>query len=177
MSIKKLNSPSTPNGPVPEVYLNRNTIEQLEQIEPPVIPLANKNTIPQSTVHNYNLKKMKSFKNIRKQYKQKNQLDVFLTDMNIVMKEFNTKDFYLDNELLIHVTNIAESFFIYGSKTERDQMKNEAILTLMLPYYRDEQILNIMRVTIWQKVKKTNIFKRIFKRLSNKFFLNVVKRV
>lgn len=186
MSIKKLNHP-IPKDPIPDVYLNREPVSNIEHteflktvmpVDPPLVSLKSNNNIPQSKVHNYNLKKFKSFKNIRKQYKLKNQKDIFLTDMQIVMKEFDTKDFYLDNDLLLHVSNIAEEFFIYGSKTERDQMKDEAIAELMLPYYRnDKQILDIMRVSVWNRVKKTNLFKRLLKRVSNKIFLNLIKKV
>ena len=129
--------------------------------------------VPKPKVFAYDLKKMKSFKQLRKKYKQKNELEVFLCDMKIVMAYFDTKEFQLDRELLVHVSNIAECFFIYGTKTERDDNKTFAINELMLPYFRnDRDILDVMRVSVWSRVKKSNYMKRLAKRISNWFFLN-----
>lgn len=169
MSIKKL-SIAIPNEPLPEVY------RQEQVIQPPVIQppqqVQQVQEVPQKALYNYNLKKIKSFKQIRRKYKMSNQSQIFINDLSIILQEYIPEDFQFDNELLVHILNIAESYFIYGNKEERNDQKVKAVMILMKPYFRnDEQLLNIMISSVWSKVSKTNMFKRVYKRLQNSFFL------
>lgn len=128
--------------------------------------------IPPSSVYNYNLKKMTSFKEIRRKYKMSNQLKMFVHDLKTVLDEYKPEQHELDDELLRHVLNISEQFFIYGSKDERNKMKQEAVHVLMMQYFRnDEALLNKFIGQVWPKVKKSNIFKRTYARF--RLFLKV----
>ena len=128
--------------------------------------------VPPKQLKNYNLKNIKSFKQIRRRYKLKNQSMLFVNDLKVVLDEYKPEDHQLDNDLLVHILNIAEMFFIYGNKKEREEQKSESIKKLMTAYYRDdEELLNVMITTVWNKVKKSNMFKRTWQRFKNKFFL------
>ena len=157
---------SKPTGEMPEVYrvnLDTEAVTETQSVEKTSVPLA--------SVHNYNLKKLKSFKAIRRKYKMNNQLSVFLNDINVVLENYKPTDHQLDNELLLHILNIAEKFFIYGSKEEREEMKTGAVNLLMTKYYRDDpEILDLMKASVWHKVTKSNLAKRLLRRLSNYFF-------
>ena len=100
-----------------------------------------------------------------------NQSQIFINDLSLILQEYIPEDFQFDNELLVHILNIAESYFIYGNKEERNDQKVKAVMILMKPYFRnDEQLLNIMISSVWSKVSKTNMLKRIYKRLQNSVF-------
>jgi hypothetical protein len=117
-------------------------------------------------VLDYDLKKMKSFKQKRKSYKSYTQEKVFLHDMKTVLDQYSPEEHQFDTELLNHVLNIAETFFIFGNKIERDQMKKDAVGKLMRPYFRnDADLLDIVTESIWHKVKKSTWMKRTFKRV------------
>ena len=88
--------------------------------------------IPANSLYGVNLKKIKSYKNIRRSYKIKNQKQVFLTDLKQVLREFPFYDHQYNDELLVEILNIAEVYFCYGSKEEREKVKFEAIQELML---------------------------------------------
>ena len=102
-----------------------------------------------------------------------NQEQVFNKDLTLILNEYLPINHQLDKELLQHVLTIAENFFIYGNKSERNELKERAVKNLMLKYFRgDNELLEVMISSVWRDVKKTNIFKRLYKRFTNKFFLN-----
>ena len=167
MSIKKL-SIAIPNEPLPEVYRQ----EQVFQPPPQQVQKVQEvQEVLQKALYNYNLKKIKSFKQIRRKYKMSNQSQILINDLNIILQEYIPEDFQFDNELLVNILNIAEAYFIYGNKEKRNNQKVKAVMILMKPYFRnDEQLLNIMISSVWSKVSKTNMFKGVYKRLQNSFF-------
>ena len=57
--------------------------------------------IPANSLYGVNLKKIKSYKNIRRSYKIKNQKQVFLTDLKQVLREFPFTNNQYNDELLI----------------------------------------------------------------------------
>ena len=127
--------------------------------------------LDESKAHEYNLKKMKSFKQIRKKSKHSDQLSIYFAYMNKVLKKYDAKTNQLDIKLLILVLNVTEGFFIFQSKEEREIMKREAVIKIMKPYFRnDEEVLNAMIGCVWHRVKKSNIIKRFFKRLNMQIF-------
>ena len=98
--------------------------------------------IPANSLYGVNLKKIKSYKNIRRSYKIKNQKQVFLTDLKQVLREFPFMDHQYNDELLVEILNIAEVYFCYGSKEEREKVKSEAIKELMMPYFNEDEQLD-----------------------------------
>ena len=127
--------------------------------------------IPANSLYGVNLKKIKSYKNIRRSYKIKNQKQVFLTDLKQVLREFPFTDNQYNDELLVEILNIAEVYFCYGSKEEREKVKSEAIKELMMPYFKEDEELLIKTIThVWRKVSKSNAFKRTWQRFKLFFF-------
>lgn len=158
----------TPDDPMPEVYLKSESNKE-ETATPTETEIK---SVPPSTVYNYNLKKMSSFKQIRRKYKMSNQQSLFVHDLKLVLNEYKPVDNDLNSDLLIHTLNIAEQFFIYGSKDERETMKHEAVKSIMMPYFRgDEVLLDKFIIQVWPKVRKSNIAKRMWSRL--KLFLKL----
>jgi hypothetical protein len=117
-----------------------------------------------------NLKKLASFKQIKKNYKLQSQKDIFVSDVKSMLKHLDKNEHEYDIELLIEVLNACEEFFIYGNKEERNQCKVDAINDLMIDYFHNEQVLNKFIVTIKNQIKKSNFFKRTLKKIKN-FFL------
>ena len=118
----------------------------------------------------HNLKKLASFKQIKKNYKLQSQKDIFVSDVRSLLQHLDKDEHEYDIELLIEVLNACEEFFIYGNKEERTQCKLDAINELMLDYFGNEQVLNKFVGTIKNQVKKSNFMKRTLKKIKN-FFL------
>ena len=118
----------------------------------------------------HNLKKLASFKQIKKNYKLQSQKDIFVSDVRSLLQHLDKDEHEYDIELLIEVLNACEEFFIYGNKEERTQCKLDAINELMLDYFGNEQVLNKFVGTIKNQVKKSNFMKRTLKKVKN-FFL------
>ena len=154
---------SQPNTPLPDVYMK----EETKSVPSNVDDKNKLKEIPPSSVYNYNLKKIDSFKQIRRKYKMSNQKSMFVHDLKLVLSEYQPDNHDLDSELLTHILNIAEQFFIYGNKIEREEMKLDAVRILMLDYFRnDELLLNKFITQVWPKVKKSNMFKRAWSRFT-----------
>ena len=132
--------------------------------------------VPPNTIYGHNLKKLKSYNKLRKGYKLGNQKAVFLADMKAILKEFPHENHQYDDELLVEVLNIAESYFIYGNADDREKVKQDCIIELMQPYFKNDIALLFKTIGhVWNTVSKTNLFKRIVARAKNFFFGRVVK--
>ena len=166
--MKKISAvvlPPRPDGPPPDVYLQKTTEKDDDE-------WSDEEPVPPKELHNFNLKRLKSFKQIRRKYKMSNQEKIFKSDMQTVLNEYSVSEFTLDTSLLLLVLDIAESYFVYGSKSERETMKSSAISSLMLKFFRgDRQLLDVMIQSQWHKVRKSTLFKRVYQRMYNKFFL------
>ena len=125
--------------------------------------------LPKVKVGN-NLKKLSSFKQIKKNYKLQSQKDIFVSDVRSLLQHLDKEQHHYDIELLIEVLNACEDFFIYGNKVERTQCKNDAINELMVDYFGNEEVLNKFIGTVKNQIKKSNFFKRTIKKVKN-FFL------
>ena len=150
--------------------------EEVEEIKEPepveVEDELKKYVIPPKKMFNVDLKKLKSFKQIRQKYKKKNMEFVFVNDLKVILDEYSPiKEFEFCDELLVQIMNIAEEYFIQKDKTEREESKLLSIKKLMLPYYRnDEKLLDIHIKHLKHLVKKSNVFKRVYQRTKNFFF-------
>ena len=133
----------------------------------------NKN-LPPSSIYGRNLKKIKSYRRLRRNKKISIQKQVFINDLKSILTEFPVDQHQLDDELLVEVLSIAESYFIYGDKSDREQAKSEAVELLMEPYFRNDNDLFKKTVShVWRKVQKSNLYKRLWSRLKF-FFLRTV---
>ena len=127
--------------------------------------------IPPKSLYGNDLKKIKSFKKLRRGYKLANQKAIFLNDLKQLLKQFPAEFHQYDDELLIEILNIAESFFIYGSSEERENIKQECISELMKPYFKNDQELLMKTIShIWRYVNKSNLRRRLWARFKNFFF-------
>lgn len=131
---------------------------------PPIVE-----NLPKVKVCN-NLKKLASFKQIKKNYKLQSQKDIFVSDVKSLLQHLDKDEHEYDIELLIEVLNACEEFFIYGNKEERNQCKVDAINELMIDYFGNDQVLNKFIGTVKNQIKKSNFLKRTFKKIKN-FFL------
>ena len=152
-------------------------VEEIKEPEPVEVEVEVKNDvkkvedIPPKRVYNHDLKKIKSYRKLRRNHKINNSKLVFVNDMKAILECFKIVNHQLDTELLIEVLNIAESFFIYGNKEERTDCKIEAVKELMLPYFfNNELILDKSISNVYHRVVKSNLVKRVWRRLLNFFF-------
>jgi hypothetical protein len=127
--------------------------------------------IPNSSLHGRNLKKIKAFNKVRKTYKLDNQQQIFVNDVSLLLSHMDISENEFDLELLLEICNIANEFFIYGSKESREESKKEALDKLLLPYFRDDvKILDKNLKFIKGMMVKNNFLKRNFRKLKNIFF-------
>lgn len=146
--------------PVVDVVEDVKKVEDLKKVE----------DVPPKRVFSHDLKKIKSYRKLRRNFKINNSKLVFVNDMKAILECFKLEEHKLDTELLIEVLNIAESFFIYGNKDERNDCKLEAVRELMLPYFFDnELILDKSIANVYHRVTKSNLAKRVWRRLLNFF--------
>jgi hypothetical protein len=140
MKIDKINSATEP-------------IEELDKIPKP------QHEVPPKKVYGHDLTKMKSFKLVRKGYKREQLKAEFITNLKAILKDFippEHEENDLNDVLLVQILNISESFCIYFDKKEREEMKHESVVELMLPYFRnDVKLLEKSISLVWGRVKKT----------------------
>lgn len=145
---------------------NKNTAESVSTDDAP-------KNVPPSNLYGHNLKKMKSYKKLRRGYKLSNQKAIFLGDLNAILKEFKPDAHKYDDELLIEILDLAEKYFVYGSKEDRENVKSECVLELMKPFFNnDENLIEKTISNVWHRVDKSNGMRRAFIRLKNFFCLN-----
>ena len=126
--------------------------------------------VPPNTIYGHNLKKISSYNKLRKGYKLSNQKAIFLNDIKAILKEFPPANHQYDDELLVEILNIAEAYFIYGSAVDREKVKQDCIMELLLPYFKNDVELLFKTIShVWNNVKKTNIAKRLWSRCKNFF--------
>ena len=117
------------------------------------------------------IKKLSSFKKIKRSYKLEQQKNQFLLDLNELFKHLNPEDHKYDVELLLELLNAVEQYFVYGTKEERDKSKQEVVEEVMLKFFNDDvNVLEKFIATIYRKVKKSNVWRRTYRRLYNFFF-------
>ncbi len=147
--------------------IDDNSVKENQIIEHDIKPV----DVPPKSLYGNNLKKIKSFKKLRRGYKLQNQKAIFLNDLKQLLQQFPAENHQYDDELLIEILNIAESFFIYGTNEERENIKNECISELMKPYFKNDQELLMKTIShIWQHVNKSTLLRRLWSRFKN-FFL------
>jgi hypothetical protein len=150
-----------PNMKVEEVKVEEVKVEDIKKIR----------DVPPNAIYGHNLKSISSYNKLRKGYKLSNQKSIFLNDIKTILKEFPADKHQYDDELLVEILNIAEGYFIYGNKNDREKAKQECIMDILLPYFRNDVELLLKTIAhVWHKVKKTNILKRSWSRFKNFFF-------
>lgn len=125
--------------------------------------------LPKSKVYS-SLKKLSSFKKLKKDFKMQNQKKVFVDDVKSLLSHLNKNEHRMDTELLIEVLNATEEYFIYGDFQSRETSKKSAIKELMLDFFDTEEILERFVHVLDSKVKKSTFVRRLLKRLKNFFF-------
>jgi len=149
------------NEDAPNLKVEEVKIEEIKKVH----------EVPPNSIYGHNLKSISSYNKLRKGYKLSNQKSIFLTDIKAILKEFPADKHQYDDELLVEILNIAEAYFIYGNKEDREKAKEECIKEILLPYFRDDVELLVKTIAhVWYKVKKTNMLKRCWSRFKN-FFL------
>lgn len=139
--------------------------------------------VPPKTIYGHNLLKLKSFKNMRRECKANNMKTVFVNDLSVILSHFvldptdeeNEND--LNDELLVEILNLSESYFIYFDKEKREELKVSAVHQLMLPYFRnDKKLLEKTILHVWNRVDKSTMRKRLWAK-SRLFFLSIWRMI
>lgn len=148
----------------------KDTKKDKETITEETVPKDNEFKLPKDDVYK-RLKKLSSFKQIKRSYKLEQQKQQFLSDLNDLFKHLNVEEHKYDMDLLLELMNVVEQYFIYGNKEERDKSKQEVIEDVMLKFFNDDiNVLNKFIGTIYKKVKKSNVYRRTYRRIYNFFF-------
>ena len=166
--MKRLNVAQPKPEDMPQEYKQMREVnldEHVEEVKPPSVP----HELPKSDLYK-RLKKLSSFKQIKKDYKLEAQRDVFVSDLKELFKHLNIQEHKFDTDLLLELLNSVEEYYVYGSKQEREKQKETTVRELMLPFFENERILTSFVKTLQGKVKKSNMLRRLFKRVFH-FFL------
>ena len=151
-----------PREPIPKVYL-----DVQETVNHDIKNEKGPDTLPPKNLYGQNLKKLKSYRLLRKNFKMNEIKTAFIQDVSQVLLTLEPagKNKY-DTDLLVAVLNLAEQFFIYpGNGEERDTLKLEAVKELMLPFFNDnEEMLLAVMGSVLHKVVRSNVFKRMWAR-------------
>ena len=129
--------------------------------------------VPPKYLYGNDLKRIKSFKKLRRGYKLQNSKAIFLSDLKELLRQFPIDQHKYDDALLIEILNISESFFIYGTESERETIKSECLKELMSPYFSNDVDLLLKTIShVWQHVNKSNLRRRLWSRFKIFFFPN-----
>jgi len=140
-------------------------------VEDVISPSADDMTELPTRVFDYNLTKLKSFKQKQKNHKFASQGKLFMHDLGVVLSQYSVHEHQFDLELLTTVLNIAESFFIHGSDHERAVQKEHAVEELMKKYFRnDVEILNLMIKSVSGRIKRSTYMARKWKKFRSFFW-------
>ena len=157
-----------PKEPIPKVYLNVQQTNASETVDHDIKNEKGPDTLPPKNLYGQNLKRLKSYRLLRKNFKMNEIKTAFIQDVSQVLLSLdpNGQNRY-DTELLIAVLNLAEQFFIYpGNGEERDTLKLEAVKELMLPFFNNnEEMLLAVMGSVLHKVVRSNVFKRMWARM------------
>ena len=122
--------------------------------------------VPIKNLYAYDLKKLKSYHNIRRDVKLSNQVLIFENDVGSLLKCFDIEKFQMDSKLLELVLQLSEDYFVYGTYTERCSLKKQAISNIMLRYFKnDQQLLDNMVEYAFTNVRRSNFFKRAYSKV------------
>jgi hypothetical protein len=156
--MKRISSERQPEAiDMPKVYK--------EQVESKV----EKEALPKSKVYS-SLKKLNTFKAIKSNYKLQTQKQIFVSDVQSLLDHLDKQNHNMDVELLVEVLNASESYFVYGSESERNTSKSEAVHELMAGFFENEQVLAKFISVLDSKVTKSTFLRRFVKRMANFFF-------
>jgi hypothetical protein len=116
------------------------------------------------------LGKMKSIKMLNKRSELHGSIDEFLDKERSKFNESCSNDYYLNTIVLAEVMQNAERYFVYGSNSEREAMKEEAVNMLMRRFFdENDDVLNRFKEIISKKVSKYGLIRRCCVRLYNRF--------
>jgi hypothetical protein len=128
--------------------------------------------LPPKNLYGQDLKKLKSYRLLRKNFKMKEIKSAFIDDVRVILDNLDPSDINkFDSELLIAILNLSEQFFLYPrNKEEREKLKLESVVELMLPFFDNNEAFLLSTIgNVMGKVKKLNVIRRIWAR-SKMFF-------
>jgi hypothetical protein len=144
-----------PDAPLPEVYKSESNVPA--------------DALPKSKVYS-SIKKLSSFKKIKKDFKVQTQKEIFVADVKALLGHLDSQEHKMDTELLVEVLNACEEYFVYGDRETRELSKTEAVKELMVDFFESELVLDKFVSVLSSKVKKSTVLRRLLKRVSNFFF-------
>lgn len=114
---------------------------------------------------------MKSVKKLASSLTKNDQIDEFLRIERKKLQniEGHKRVLYLNTVVLKEVMQHAEFHFVYGDENQRQLLKDEAVLLLMVEYYEDNtDVLKRFQELVVKKVSKYGFFRRLCVRMYNR---------
>ena len=96
-----------------EIIIADNSLDLKQNVNETTTEPENKNDVlksvdvPPNKLYGHNLKKIKTFKKLRRGYKLNNQKVIFINDLSQLLQQFPSDNHQYDDELLIEILNIA----------------------------------------------------------------------
>ena len=138
----------------------------------PVETIKQVDVVPDNDRSKPQLRQMKTTKQLCSKVSLYGQIDEFL---QIEKKKLNVDDennLYLNTKVLQEIMQDCEYHFVYGkNEEERQMLKDEAILRLMLVHFdNNENVLNRFKQMIYKKISRYGYFRRLTIRVFNMIF-------
>ena len=153
--MKKIGSLPTPPRPQ-EV----DEVDEIKEIQ----------TVPVAKIGSINLKKYTSFQETRSSIKLSNQELLATTQLKTWLSSIDCELNMMNLELIIDVINFCESFFIYGSREQRETSINKTVHKVLRPFCKeDDDIVCALIKSVEHRIVRSTKFTRRKQQLVNFF--------
>ena len=117
---------------------------------------------PKKILNNSNLKKLKSYRNLRKNIKSQNEESEFIRQLTDVLNLFDENEVHYDPDVLVLIMQIAENWFL--GKKDGEKRKRNVIIVAKRFFDNNEELVNKMIEIVLPKIKQNKYIERNLKK-------------
>ena len=122
---------------------------------------------PKKILNNSNLKKLKSYRNLRKNIKSQNEESEFISQLTDVLNLFDENKVHYDPDVLVLIMQIAENWFL--GKKDGEKRKRNVIIVAKRFFDENEELVNKMIEIVLPTIKQNKYIERNFLKKIVKF--------
>ena len=117
---------------------------------------------PKKILNNSNLKKLKSYRNLRKNIKSQNEESEFISQLTDVLNLFDENEVHYDPDVLVLIMQIAENWFL--GKKDGEKRKRNVIIVAKRFFDENEELVNKMIEIVLPRVMQNKYIERNLKK-------------
>jgi hypothetical protein len=133
----------------------------VEPREPQTEVIVNIDDISIQPMHFAELKAHTLLRDSRKKVKGILHLADFAQKVKSDLKSLSVESGKFDPELVLKICNCAELFFM---EKEQGEIKKQAVISVLLPYFKDEELIAKIIEFVYPMIHKSNLYRRNKKR-------------